>query len=99
MYITVIVLVLLFLFYRKEDFTLYFKNLGPGSHHMGASTQTGYTIASDLSHLSPGSLSFLSGADGAGGARGARGTGESGGDPRPPVGTGLVGPMGNPVSV
>jgi hypothetical protein len=102
MYIILIALVLFILFYRKEDFTFYFKNLGESGGYLGGSTQSGFGLANDLSHVNPGSLSFLSGtvgSGGSGGSRGSRGSGELGGYVPEPVGTGLMGPTGHHVLV
>jgi hypothetical protein len=100
MYILVIVLVLLVFFFRKEEFTLYFKGLSPGEGaYLGGSTQGGFALANDLSHVSPGSLSFLTGSTGSGGSGGSTGSTGPGGGDRPLIGTGLMGPLGHHVSV
>jgi len=98
MYITFIVLVLLLLFYRKEDFTLYFRKADVGVPP-GSSGQHDGPGESPSEGESPGSVdnagSSLSGETG----RGRLGDLGKGNEGRAVIGTGLLGPTGNPILV
>tara|TARA_R110002074_G_scaffold293982_1_gene465592 strand:- start:531 stop:842 length:312 start_codon:yes stop_codon:yes gene_type:complete len=103
MYITVIVLVLLLLFFRKEDFTMYFRKVEGGVPRGSYSHQHGsphrYGPGESPSRESSGSVdsagSSLSG-ETPPGRVGDLGKGSGG---RQLIGTGLLGPAGNPILV